>query len=175
MARKKGLDPKQQRFAEEYLLDLNATQAAIRAGYSPLTAKEQASRLLTNVNLQAEIDRLMAERSERTQVTSDQIVRELSRIAFADMRSLVEWGPDKIEVKDSADLAAKDSACVQEVTKRQSRAGLTISVKLHSKTEALKLLGQHLNMFRDRDETPGKTRVVIAVLGPGQSIEDLEA
>ena len=71
---------KQARFCEEYMIDLNATQAAIRAGYSPKTANEQAARLLANVSIQNRIAQLQAEQSRRTGVSADRVVRELSLI-----------------------------------------------------------------------------------------------
>ena len=78
----------ERRFCEEYLLDLNAAQAALRAGFAPATAR-RASMWINPRNprkpeLRAEIDRLMAERSRRTCVSADEVVRELARIAFAD-------------------------------------------------------------------------------------------
>lgn len=76
------LTEKQKRFCDEYLIDLNATQAAIRAGYSARTANEQGARLLANVSVQEYIARKMAERSRRTGVNQDRVVLELAKIAF---------------------------------------------------------------------------------------------
>ena len=73
------MTPKQQRFVEEYLVDLNATQAAIRAGYSEKTARSQGQRLLTNVDIAMAIEAGQTERSERTEVTQDyvlEVIRE---------------------------------------------------------------------------------------------------
>lgn len=76
------LTRQQQQFADEYLVDLNATQAAIRAGYSEKTARSQGQRLLTNVDIAKSIEEAMEARSERTQITSDSVVAELGGIAF---------------------------------------------------------------------------------------------
>ncbi len=73
---------KQKQFCEEYLIDLNATQAAIRAGYSPDTAKSVGSENLTKPDLRRRIDAEIAERSKRTGVNADRVVRELAKIAF---------------------------------------------------------------------------------------------
>ena len=81
---------KQDRFCEEYMIDLNATQAAIRAGYSPKTAREQAPRLLANVSIQNRIAQLQAEQSRRTGVSADRVVRELAKIAFANASDLID-------------------------------------------------------------------------------------
>ena len=72
-----NLTPKQQRFVDEYLIDLNATQAAIRAGYSPKTANEQGARLLVNVSISAAIKEAQQERQKRTLVTQDDVIRGL--------------------------------------------------------------------------------------------------
>ena len=74
------LTEKQRRFVDEYLIDLNATQAAIRAGYSAKTANEQGARLLANVSIQQAISEKMAERSKRTGVNQDRVVQELAKI-----------------------------------------------------------------------------------------------
>ena len=80
----------QKRFVQEYLIDLNATQAAIRAGYSKKTAQEQASRLLSKVKVQADIQKAMKRRSERTGITQDRVLEELALIAFSDISELLE-------------------------------------------------------------------------------------
>lgn len=76
-----NLTPKQQRFVEEYLIDLNATQAAIRAGYSEKTAQEQSSRLLSNVMVQEAVQKAKNKLSERTELTVDMVVQGLLKEA----------------------------------------------------------------------------------------------
>ena len=82
--------PRQEQFVAEYLVDLNATQAAIRAGYSEKTARQQGARLLSNVYIQAAIAQARQEQQQRTQVTADSVVKEAALIAFADARELVQ-------------------------------------------------------------------------------------
>lgn len=82
---------KQQTFVDEYLIDLNGTQAAIRAGYSKRTASEQASRLLANVKVQAVIQEKMKEREKRTGITADRVLKQLEKIAFSDMKDFMSW------------------------------------------------------------------------------------
>ena len=82
---KHTLTPKQKVFATEYLIDLNATQAAIRAGYSKRTAHSQGPRLLDNVEVKREIQELGAKRSERCKITSDEVLQEIAKIAFVDL------------------------------------------------------------------------------------------
>ena len=94
---KSELTSKQLRFVNEYLVDLNATQAAIRAGYSERTVVVQASRLLTNVNVQQAVALAILKRSERTEITQDRVLEELARVAFADIGEYVTWGPDGVK------------------------------------------------------------------------------
>lgn len=145
-----ALTPKQAAFVREYLADLNATQAAVRAGYSERTAKQQGQRLLTKADVAAAIAAAQAERSARTQVTTDAVVAELAKVAFSDMRSFVEWGPAGVALKDSKALSAGAAACVAEVSQTTSESGGSLKFKLHGKVQALELLGRHLGMFKDR-------------------------
>ena len=80
---------KQKRFIEEYLIDLNATQAAIRAGYSPKTAKDIGCENLAKPNISDAIDKAMAERSRRTGINQDRILLELARIGLAKITDVV--------------------------------------------------------------------------------------
>ena len=106
MARK--LTDKQKKFVEEYLIDLNATQACIRAGYSPNRASEQAYQLLQKTTVQEAIAESMAERSRRTAINQDRIVQELARIAFVKITDVVD--PDgEINTNASDD----DLACIE--------------------------------------------------------------
>lgn len=93
----KKLTERQKRFADEYLIDLNATQAAVRAGYSVNTAEQTASRLLTYVKIQDYIQRRMKERQKRTEITQDMIIDELKKIGFADVNIDTMKPSDKIK------------------------------------------------------------------------------
>ena len=159
-----ALTAKQQRFVDEYLVDLNATQAAIRAGYSPHTANQAGPRLLVNVGVEAEIARRMEERSGRVQITQDMVLRELAKIGFSDIRKVLRWGNTEVRlVSDEAEepsdddmipyhgLALVDSSEIDDNTAgaiaevSQGRDGL--KVKLHDKKGALVDIGRHLGMF----------------------------
>lgn len=102
---------KQARFCEEYMVDLNATQAAIRAGYSPASAKTVGPRLLENVGVQKLIAQLQAEQSRRTGVSTDRVVRELAKIAFVNAADLID--PKTASLK--SDASHDDLAAVQSV------------------------------------------------------------
>ena len=91
------LNAKQARFVSEYLIDLNATQAAIRAGYSARTAHSQGPRLLDHVGVQAAIKAAQARRERRTEITQDRVLQELGKIGFSDIRQAVRWGSRFVE------------------------------------------------------------------------------
>ncbi len=140
---------KQERFCEEYMIDLNATQAAIRAGYSPKTANEQGSQLLAKLSIQNRIAQLQAEQSRRTGVSTDRVVRELAKIAFVNAADLID--PKTASLK--SDASHDDLAAVQSVkVKTFGEDGLEQEVKLADKLRALDLLGKHLGMYKDTSE-----------------------
>ena len=143
---------KQKRFAEEYLIDLNATQAAIRAGYSPDTAKEIGCENLTKPNIRACIDKAMAERSKRTGVNADRVVMELAKVAFVNAVDVID--PKTATVKE--DALSEDTAAIQSVkVKTFGDDGLEREIKMADKLKALELLGKHMGMFKDKVELSG--------------------
>ena len=143
---------KQKRFIEEYLIDLNATQAAIRAGYSPDTAQQTGSENLSKPGIRAQIDRAMAERSKRTGVNAERVVQELAKIAFVNAAEVID--PKTATVKE--DALPEDTAAIQSVkVKTFGEDGLEREIKMADKLKALELLGKHLGMFKDRIELSG--------------------
>ena len=134
------LTPKQMRFVDEWLIDFNGTQAAIRAGYSEKTAAATAARLLRNVNIQAEISRRQKDLQRRTEVTQEQVVKELARLAFADASVVC--------VTDFDNLTEDQRAAIQGI--KPTNFGWEI--KLCDKLKALELLGRHIGMFNDKLE-----------------------
>jgi phage terminase small subunit len=141
---------KQKRFVEEYLIDLNATQAAIRAGYSPNTAKSIASELLDRPDVSDAVNKAIADRSKRTGINQDRVVQELAKIAFVNIRDVVDT--EDATVLDTA--TDEDTACIESVRVKVFPAkdgeGIEREIKLSSKMKALELLGKHLGMFSDK-------------------------
>ena len=141
---------KQKRFIAEYMIDLNATQAAIRAGYSPKTANEQGARLLVNVSIQTELQKAMAERSRRTGISQDRVILELARIAFVNPKDVINTKTGEVIENASAD----DLACIQSVKVKTMDGDKGFSeereVKLNDKLRALEMLGKHLGMWNDK-------------------------
>lgn len=147
---------KQKRFCEEYLIDLNATQAAIRAGYSPESAHSIATENLQKPALRARIDRDIAEQSKRTGVTADRVIRELARVAFANAEDVVDF--NSASVRD--DAARDDTAAIASVKVKTipmpDGDGIEREIKMADKLRALELLGKHLGIYQDKLAIDGK-------------------
>ncbi len=154
------LTEKQQRFVDEYLIDLNATQAAIRAGYSAKTADVQGSRMLGNVKVQQAVAEAMAARSKRTGVNQDRVVLELAKLAFVKMTDVVD---SHGRIKDTA--TDDDLSCIESIKYKESDnefgGSVEREVKISSKLKALELLGKHLGMWNDKLDVNIASPIVI--------------
>jgi phage terminase small subunit len=157
------LSPKQVRFIEEYLVDLNGKQAAIRAGYSAKTAETQASRLLRNAKVRAEFERRQAKLAEKLEITQERIIGELAKLGFANMLDYMRRGPDGDPYLDFSALSRDQAAALTEVTVEDFKDGRgedardvrRVKFKLADKRAALVDLGRHLGIFKDRVEHSG--------------------
>lgn len=177
------LTPKQERFCQEYVIDLNGTQAAIRAGYSENCAKEQASDLLTKPNIQGFIKELQEKIGKRLEITSDMVVRELWTVGSAridDYVSVIEkeedvemFGEEPEEGEEAAIMTKKvvykcvDIKLTKEISQdkigaiesiKQGRSG--IEIKLHDKVKSLELVGRHLGIF-EKDNAQQSNKISV--------------
>lgn len=149
------LTAKQERFVEEYLVDLNATQAAIRAGYSAESAGTIATENMQKPTIRARIDEAMAELSRRTGVNQERVIRELARLAFVN-------APDVIDIKTATlkeDVSEDDTAAIQSVKVKVVSGEIESEereIKLADKLKALELLGKHFGMFTDKVNLSGE-------------------
>ncbi|HEX7013171.1 MAG TPA: terminase small subunit, partial [Steroidobacteraceae bacterium] len=183
----KGLTPKQQRFVDEYLVDLNATAAYRRAGYTAKgnAAEVNAARLLRNAQVAQAVRKAMDERAARVEVRQDDVLRELMRLAMCDisqafdeegrLRPLHEIpedvrraiaGVDTVERTLSAGQQGEDDEEVEEVAVVQR----VRKIKFWDKTKALELLGRHLKLYTDKVEHSGTitTRVRFERIRPNR-------
>jgi len=180
-----ALTDKQKRFVEEYLLDLNATQAAIRAGYSAKTAGSIGEENLRKPEIAAAIQEAQDARSKRTEITADRVLQELAKIGFADIRKAVKWGatvmvpvtPDEpgAEIVRAIDpmedderlMAVRAHTPIALIPSDQidddTAAAIAeirqtkegLAIKMHDKKGALVDIGRHLGMFKDKLELSG--------------------
>ena len=152
---------KERRFVDEYLIDLNAYAAALRAGYKPATAKNAASWIdgarPGKPQVREAVEMRMAELSKRTGVTAERVVHELARIAFANATDAVD--PISGRVREDADR--DDTAAIQSVKVKSGDDFTEREVKFGDKIRALELLGKHLGMFTDVVKVDGAVPVII--------------
>jgi phage terminase small subunit len=158
-----GLTLKQQKFVNEYLLDLNATQAAIRAGYSEKTAYSIGQENLTKPVIKEAIEKAMEKRAERTEITQERVLREIALLGFSKLQDFVRWGPGGAEIKDLNELTEEQAACVSEVQDLITKDSRNTKFKLYSKEKALEMLCRHLGMFNDKLELSGEITVETGV------------
>lgn len=182
------LTAKQQRFCDEYLIDLNATQAAIRAGYSENTAMEQGYQLLQKTSVAEYIAERKQDRIARTEITQDRVLRELAIIAFsnaADYASIIE--KDAMVDVNGVTVPLEDAdgnpikyrtvepVLTEDLTEEQKRALAVIKkgrdgfeVKPYDKVRALELLGKHLGMWTEKVEV----EAIVPVFGGEDALEE---
>lgn len=170
------LTAKQQRFCDEYLIDLNATQAAIRAGYSAKNADKIGSELLGKTRVAEFIEERKADRVARTEITQDMVLRELANIAFSNAAdyarviekdAMVEVNGVTVPLEDADGNPIKyrtvEPVLTEELTEEQQKVLAVIKkgrdgfeVKPHDKVRALELLGKHLGMWTEKVEVHEK-------------------
>lgn len=156
------LTEKQRRFVDEYLIDLNATQAAIRAGYSVKTADKQGYQLLEKTRVAEAISEKMAERSRRTGVNQDRVVMELAKIAFVNAADVIDSDDATIKAGATADDTAAIQSVKVKVIPTKEGEGVEREIRLNDKLKALELLGKHLGMWNDKLDVNLNIPVVIS-------------
>lgn len=139
---------KQKRFVEEYLVDLNMTQAAIRAGYSPKTAKVIAHEIMEKADIADAIAKAQAKQSKRTGITADRVLREYAKIAFANLSDIVDTKTGTVLPTASKD----DLSCIQSVKVKDTDIGTEREVRLYDKQKALDALAKHLGIAKEKIE-----------------------
>ncbi len=159
---KRGLTPKQQRFVDEYLVDLNASAAAARAAYSERSAGKIGFQLLEKTRIQEAVKRAKAERIERIKITQDEVLQELAKTGFADIKDYLSYRTEKVQVaiddegtpifdyRHVIELKPSDKidgAVVAEISQSDKGA---FRFKLHDKIKALENIGRHLGMWNDK-------------------------
>ncbi|MCY1388615.1 Terminase small subunit [compost metagenome] len=143
-----ALTPKQRRFVDEYLIDLSATQAAIRAGYSQKTAGSIGEENLRKPEIAAAIAERMKDREQRTEITQDRVLQELARLAFLDVRKAfnADGSLKPIHELDDDTAAAVAGMDIAEIGSGEDAIGFVKKIKLSDKKGALELVMRHLGM-----------------------------
>lgn len=180
------LTPKQEGFCQEYIVDFNGTRAAEEVGYSKRSARVTACRLITKANILKRIAGLLRDRSERTKVTQDMVIKELALLAFSDMADYVDIQKDtgSIRAKSFEGMKEGKSRVVKTIkedrTIKEDAKGEQVTVydkinySMHDKIKPLELLGKHLGMFIENIKHSGKVTLKhqLSIKGMKKAIED---
>lgn len=158
------LTAKQQRFVAEYLVDLNATQAAIRAGYKAKTAGQTGAENLKKPQIQEAIKRANENRLKRTNISADRVLQEIARIAFSVATDVVEVRDGEVVIRDTESLTTDQKAAIAGI--KEGRAG--IEIKMHDKVRALELLCRNLGLL-DKKEEQEAQGVTVVINGEAQA------
>ncbi len=158
------MNDKQRRFVEEYLIDLNATQAAIRAGYSAKTAKQQGQRLLTNVDVQVAVSEAKVKRSNDTGINATWLLQRLAAEAVADISDLYTEDGRIRPVHEWPLIWRQGLVAGLEVETIGEGAGRLTKVRLSDRIKRLELIGKHIDVqaFKDKIEHSGALTIVVA-------------
>jgi phage terminase small subunit len=177
---------RQQLFIQEYVVDLNATKAAKRAGYSKKTAYSQGQRLLKNVEIQKRIQGILTKRSERLEITADMWLRELWLIGRSDLKNYLDIDPDTgaIRAKRFDEMpegtsraleAIKENRVIKEDTDgKKSTVYDKVEFKLHSKNQALEMVGKHLGFLKDKIDGELTLRTKMSMADLNKSMKESE-
>jgi phage terminase small subunit len=174
------LTAKQQKFVNEYLIDLNATQAAIRAGYSKRNADKIGHELLGKTRVSAYLSERMKARESRTEITQDRVLAEYAKLAFLDPRRFYDESGALIPVNElPADVAAAlvGIDVVDSVDKDSNSVITTKKVKFVDKKGALDSVARHLGMFNDKIQHSGpnggpiESRVMVEYVGVNENTD----
>lgn len=159
-----ALRPKQQRFVDEYLVDLNATRAAIRAGYSEKTAEQIGYQLLQKTSIAEAIQQAQKARAAKAGITADRVLEEVRRLALSDVRGLFDERGNLRPIRELSDEQAAAVASLEVVIKNaQAGDGHTDTVhkiKVWDKPKALEMLMKYLGLFEEQARVSGTIELV---------------
>ncbi len=149
------LTPRQRRFVEEYLIDLNATRSAKTAGYAESSASVAGSELLANPKIATAVTIAQAERSARTAINADRVLREVARLAFFDAGEVFDFNGDSITLKPGKEIPEDARRAIVGVKIRTHKVlgdsrSETLEVRLADKRASLELLMRHMGLFNDK-------------------------
>jgi phage terminase small subunit len=149
--RRQGLTLLQERFVQQYLIDGNGTQAAIRAGLPARDPGHAAVKMLRHPEVAKAIQRERAAAAARLMITADRVKNELAAIAFANIADVADWGPDGVTLKDKQTLSPQDRAAIAEFysekTVGEKSTTSRTQLRMHSKQRALDALAKHLGLY----------------------------
>jgi phage terminase small subunit len=140
-------NPKHEIFCQEYVARFNGTQAAIKAGFSPKTADQQASRLLTKVKIKERVEELKVKREKRLEVTADKVIKEIARIAFFDTAKLYDENGNLLDIQDLDEDSAHAIAGIEFTSYgKDDNLKQVTKYRVNDKARMLELLTKHVSL-----------------------------
>lgn len=159
------LTDKQERFCQEYMIDLNATQAAIRAGYSKKTAGQIGEQNLKKLEIASKVKSMLEDMRKRSAKSADDIRERLEHIAFTDLTDIIEFNEHGVTVlKDSKDMKPEHAAALDSVQFTQTDSAINFKIKKIDPVKALTLLGKEQGMFADKIDVTGSVAHTVEVV-----------
>lgn len=163
ITKKKKLSPKQLLFIKYYLVSLNATEAAINAGYSKKTSAKIGFENLQKPEIQAAIQKAMDTRGQKIDLTAERVLREFARVAFSDIRKVMEWNNDGVRLMDSDEIDDDNGLSIQSITETTTfsttgQESTKRQIKMYDKIKALELCGRHLGILDGSGKDTSKDR-----------------
>lgn len=157
------LNARQRRFITEYLVDQNGTQAAIRAGYARRSAHVTASLLISNANVKAAIDKQMSKMLSKIEVTAERVLAERARLAFFDVRKLLDatGKPKPIHELDDDTAAAIAGVDVANIGNSQVGEGEVLKIRMADKNASLTALEKHLGLYKEGGDSGAPLQINI--------------
>jgi len=155
------LEPKQQRFVDEYMVDQNATKAAIRSGYSERSAAVIANQLMAKPHVAAAIQKRMADIAEMAGLKAVDLLRETRRVAMSDIADFYDAEGRMLAVRDIPIEARRAIASIEEdviwegAGRDRTAVGITRKIKLFDKVKAIELGGKFFKLWTDKIEVDG--------------------
>ena len=153
------LTVREERFVEEYLVDLCGAHAAVRAGYSPKKVTARAAILLARPRVKAAVKTAKDARSRATNITAERVLEELALVAFSDMQNYLDRGKGGTKLKAFEDMPPGTSRAIEAVAETRGPQGDRVAVKVVDKMKALSRLCDHLGICREKVDISGKVEV----------------
>lgn len=152
-----NLTEKQEEFCFQYLIDFNATKAAIRAGYSKRTARQQGYENLKKPDIQRKISELKNERKEKYEITVEKTLREAAKIAYSNLREFLDFSGKEglVSIEKLKKLHPDEFSCIQEIEKNPTLFGDKLKIKLFPKMQGIDLLFDYLGLKRNEGDSGG--------------------
>ncbi len=171
-----GLNPKQKRFCEEYVIDLDPGPAYVRAGYSKKGAPQAAHKLLKHADVQRQLAKLTEKRSKAVGITAERVLEELAILGFSDINDYKNT-KEGFYLSDKTNDAASRAVSSIKLKRHTGKDGVevTTEIRLWDKPASLRLLAQHLGMLNDRGPIPpgGGVTVQVAIFpSNGREVEE---